>query len=91
MILSDIDNKRTLRAIERHNITVSDLEKFKNIDELRYHILLDSNRKWQKNNKAYFRKKMLEKYHNDPEYRQKTIENVYKQNQKLREEIEILV
>ena len=85
MKLSEITHKSTLKAINTHQISEEELEKFDDIKQLRHHMFLICNRKWQKANKPYFRTVMLAKYHSDENYRLKTIENSKKRQAQLKQ------
>jgi len=62
MILSEIKNNITLRAIKEHSISEDKLREFKTIQELRKFINKESKQKWVVKNKKYFKDTYEEKY-----------------------------
>lgn len=62
MILSQIKNNITLRAINEHNISEEKLQEFDTIQELRKFINKESKQKWVVKNKKYFQNTYQEKY-----------------------------
>lgn len=62
MILSQIKNNTTLRAINEHNISEKKLQEFDTIQELRKFINKQSKQKWVIKNKKYFEDTYQEKY-----------------------------
>ena len=57
MLITDIEHNGTLKAINNYKITDNELEKIKDIEELRKLLISYSRRKWREQNRDYYKQR----------------------------------
>ncbi len=57
MLRTDIEHNGTLKAINNYKITDNELEKIKDIEELRKLLISYSRRKWREQNRDYYKQR----------------------------------